>query len=443
MFAVHVLCCFLRSGPPSVDLWLSISSAFEDYPRLHILEAGHLGWQDHLFLATSGEDLGDGEPGLGHSVTSMCLVNSAVWMGDNLGHIHAYSADTCRKLFTYKMEPDELEDASPVRSLHFLSELQRVCVAMHNGRMFLCCADVVPAAREGLEGTFLVTELGSATCIHSVTSVFTPGGGRSSSAAAGSAEIWCGESHGAVSVFTLMEGVVTSQEVVNHNDPVVDNLEVLQVISARDGDGGSSGGGGGGNLDAVWTFVYPGCHIYQWRTGQQGARTVRSRLDCSKLVPSSESLRAIAGIDEYFSPGRCQISSMCVQRGKLYAGTSWGCLVVADAASMRPLSVFRPYSQEIQAIIPMRASALNPGASSKSKKSNKASKGEEDDDLLLVTLGRGYRSLIGRFVADARSSGWSKVRTSKGGDDGDEEGDEESSRSMTALLWRPDDWLAD
>ena len=46
---------------------------------------------------------------------------------------------------------------------------RRACVAMHNGRMFLCASDVVPASTEGCEGTFLITELGSATCIHSVT----------------------------------------------------------------------------------------------------------------------------------------------------------------------------------------------------------------------------------------------------------------------------------
>lgn len=91
-----------------------------------------LGWQDHMTLKTS----------LTHNVTSICLVNDSVWFGDNLGFVHAYSSDKYHKLFTYKMEPDELEDASPVRSIHFLEEIQRACVAMHNGRMFLCCAKV-------------------------------------------------------------------------------------------------------------------------------------------------------------------------------------------------------------------------------------------------------------------------------------------------------------
>ncbi len=94
---------------PSVDLWMGVSSAFEDYPQLHILEAGTLGWQDHLILSgahmesaadkSSSSSSSKDRPlisstvdsGLGHSVTSMCLVNDLVWMGDHLGYIHAYS----------------------------------------------------------------------------------------------------------------------------------------------------------------------------------------------------------------------------------------------------------------------------------------------------------------------------------------------------------------
>ena len=39
---------------------------------------------------------------------------------------------------------------------------------------------------------------------------------------------------------------------------------------------------------------------------------------------------------------------MCLQGEKLYVGTGWGCLIVADAVTMRPISVFRPFSDEIQ-----------------------------------------------------------------------------------------------
>ena len=70
------------------------------------------------------------------------------------------SRETFTQLFNYKMEPDadaveaatEALPPSPVRSIHFVAELRRVCVAMHNGRMFLCDADVVPSGPVGGEG---------------------------------------------------------------------------------------------------------------------------------------------------------------------------------------------------------------------------------------------------------------------------------------------------
>merc|ERR1739838_377548 len=74
--------------------------------------------------------------------------------------------------------------------------------------------------------------------------------------------------------------------------------------------------------------------------------------DCSKLVPCSESLKTIA-IDEHFSTGRCQVISMAIHQEKLYVGTSWGCLIITEAETLRPITVFRPYSDEVQAIIPV------------------------------------------------------------------------------------------
>lgn len=64
-------------------------------------------------------------------------------------------------------------------------------------------------------------------------------------------ELWCGESHGNISIFTIRENIVTSQEVVNHYDPIIDNLDVLHLTSSHcpvyD------------NRDmSVWSYVYPG-----------------------------------------------------------------------------------------------------------------------------------------------------------------------------------------
>ena len=116
------------------------------------------------------------------------------------------------------------------------------------------------------------------------------------------------------------------------------------------------------------------------------------------------------------------MASLTILDKKLYVGTSWGCLIVADAHTMRPISVFRPFSEEIQAIIPISVPSDQASAS------------------LIVTLGKGYRSLVKRFVSHRLS----KTRTVSVADyDGSGAGDDEdgSVMAMSALLWRPDDWL--
>ena len=190
---------------------------------------------------------------------------------------------------------------------------------------------------------------------------------------------------------------MTSQAIINHNEPIVRDVEVMQVLSNQGEDSTSTGGG------HVWTFLYPGCHVYLW---DGAGKQVLNRLDCSKLVPCSESLKTIA-IDEHFSPGRSgQVSALALQGDKLYIGTSWGCLIVTEAATLRPITVFRPFSQELQSIVTVSQADS-----------------EHASSPLVVTMGKGYRNLIGRYVA------------------GDTKKDD--SGTVYALLWRPDDWVSD
>jgi len=141
-------------------------------------------------------------------------------------------------------------------------------------------------------------------------------------------ELWCGQSGGSISVFVLGDGIVSSQDYVNHYEPPLAGLEVLQMVATDDlpiestidvfdyeddgcaGGGGDGGGGGGGGDGAVsgpvvWSYVYPGCVVYRW---DPLTRRVLHRLDCSKLAPCSESLQSIS-IEEHLSPGRCQVAA--------------------------------------------------------------------------------------------------------------------------------------
>ena len=110
--------------------------------------------------------------------------------------------------------------------------------------------------------------------------------------------------------------MVTGQEVINHYDPVLPGLEVLQMVATDNLIIEN-------NVDmydyeeeipnenhtvvsspVVWSYVYPGCVVYRW---DPVSRRILHRLDCSKLAPCSESLQSIS-IEEHLSPGRCQVN---------------------------------------------------------------------------------------------------------------------------------------
>lgn len=96
----------------------------------------------------------------------------------------------------------------------------------------------------------------------------------------------------------------------------------------------------------VYSYVSPGCVLYQWHATD---KVIVSRLDCSKLVPCSESLNSIS-IEEHLSPGKCQITALCQLDAHLYVGTSWGCIVVIETDSLRPITIFRPFEEEVNRI---------------------------------------------------------------------------------------------
>jgi len=54
-------------------------------------------------------------------------------------------------------------------------------------------------------------------------------------------------------------------------------------------------------------LLISGCVVYQW---DPTTHNIVNKLDCSKLVPCSESLKSIS-IEEHLSPGKCQVC-VCV-----------------------------------------------------------------------------------------------------------------------------------
>lgn len=269
----------------------------------------------------------------------------AVWLGDTSGLIHAYAASDCAHLFSYRLDPDEQPGASVVCLLP-LPALQRVAVALSNGRLFLVRSDTLPAAPTMAEGSFVMAELGSSSALYSLAAVFLEDA---------LCELWCGEDRGNVSVYTIHDNVVTGHDVLQHPDQDQDHAEVRHLVAAPEASPSAA--------TSVWSCAFPSSVVHQWDVE---TKTLINKLDCSKLVPCSESLKSIS-IEDHLSPGRCQVTALAVQRAELYIGTTWGCVVVAERATLRPITVFRPFEEEVSAIVPLGLcpAALGAGASAR------------------------------------------------------------------------------
>lgn len=215
-------------------------------------------------------------------------------------------------------------------------------------------------------------------------------------------ELWCGETDGIMNVFELQNSAVTSQHTLSHYQSTIP-LKGLNVSLLESSD------------IYVYSYVAPGCVLYQWNAS---TKSVENKLDCSKLVPCSESLKSIA-IEEHLSPGKCQITALAVLDTELYIGTMWGCVIIAEKNTLRPITIFRPFQEDVRTII-----ALNPIQSLQTP--------------LVVTIGRGYRSLIDRFTdvqtGPVTTPGSSMDKKTK------ELLQKDRSNHMHALIWRADHW---
>lgn len=143
--------------------------------------------------------------------------------------------------------------------------------------------------------------------------------------------MWCGENDGVINVFSIRESGVSDHNPLTHFQPKAPSkgLYVAKLYA---------------NGGHIYSYVAPSCILYQWNCDQ---KVIENKLDCSKLIPCSESLKSIQ-IDEHLSPGKCQISALAILNNELYIGTTWGCLIIVEKNHLRPITVFRPFEEDVR-----------------------------------------------------------------------------------------------
>ncbi|CAG9574165.1 unnamed protein product [Danaus chrysippus] len=297
-------------------------------------------------------------------VTALSRAGPRIWAGDSVGRVFVYSASTCELLWSARVTEAVGGAPGAVAALIHLQPLPRMALALACGRLFL-----VSSERPVPETSFVLTELGTATELCCLALVPTTT----------CTELWAGGDR--LYTYSLSSEGVSSADSVDAPQPGPLTL-----------------------LATAGTVVLSACKtdtcVYSWCVR---SRRVLCRLDCSKLAPCSESLQSIAIED---TPGRerCRVTALCSSSSQALVGTAWGCIVVVDPATLRPITVFRPYEEEVRAIVSL------PSLSA------------AEDGPLVATFGAGYRPLLQRY-APAQSNNSSTYS------------------GFYCLLWRAQHWL--
>ncbi|XP_059217831.1 leucine-rich repeat serine/threonine-protein kinase 1 isoform X2 [Stomoxys calcitrans] len=322
-----------------------------------------------------------------------CIIEQSIWIGDASGTLHSYSLTDYTHIFSYMLDP---AIKSPLISLVYLKDIERVAVGLHNGRVFLVDSSKVPSNCAFAEGSFVLTEICSGLILHCACAIMVEG----------VYELWCGEMAGKLNVFPLSKTGVCGHQALCHSDEpnAIEDLRVARMCS---------------NASYVFTCLYPGFMVYQWHAEH---KSIENKLDCSKLLPCSESLKSIA-IDEHLSLIKCQISALCAHGQELYIGTTWGCLIIAEVNTLRPIAVFRPYENEIKTIIAV----------------------PNQNVPLIATIGRRYRSLISRYMDSLESTSLKNVVTPTHFDHFKNQyknlnQQQDVDNHIHVLLWKAKDW---
>ncbi|XP_069125581.1 leucine-rich repeat serine/threonine-protein kinase 1-like [Argopecten irradians] len=134
--------------------------------------------------------------------------------------------------------------------------------------------------------------------------------------------------------------------------------------------------------DAVWSYVFPGTVIHKWNTW---SRQTECQLDCSHLVPATEGQGQFVHSTEGSGVSRYLVTALSILDKYLYAGTTWGCIIVANATTLLPYSIFRCHNNQdffVKLILPLYHGR------------NDSSDSEGEGISGMVTVGKGYMPLI-------------------------------------------------
>lgn len=172
-------------------------------------------------------------------------------------------------------------------------------------------------------------------------------------------------------------------------------------------------------LKLMFTYVSSDGRVFMWKSG-----AVRRTLDCSKILPVSETLSSM--FDDQLNQ-RCRITALSVfstsSNEQLLVGTQTGVIIVLESKFLSPLTSFRTYGSSVETIL---CTSRLPILASGEERINGTSVTLLSESPFFVTIGRKYRNLVKRLASNVLST------------ENDEE--QQSDNVNYAVVWQGDYW---
>lgn len=338
-------------------------------------------------------------------ISAMCLVEDKIWLCDSLGTIYLANAssrvdqtkdyDADRTAITQDGEDDG-------RELHLMSFQPIVSQSKTMGEIctMIYARQASSVVFLTVEGLLWILKLEDMICSQledssiKITCIMMPEEdekGKQASPITKTAteeqsfQLYCGQLNG-ISCLEVCDREIRRQSILplagtNSTDldgePLVDlnvhqSAEIGNIVATR---------------ELLWTSA--GCTVHLWNI--KGKHVIR-KLDCCKLVPCSESLESI-NIEQYYLEAQSStVTSMVHMEDQLFVGTSHGCLIVIEASTLKPMTVFRPYESNVIIMVPFIPVPNRP-RSGQTQQQQAKPKAQH-----LVALGYGYRDLMKRYL---------------------------------------------
>ncbi|KAL4240953.1 hypothetical protein ACF0H5_001736 [Mactra antiquata] len=354
-------------------------------------------------------------------IYGVCKVGKKIWCLDKQGAILVYNPGSFEKDEQYQLHVDSIDGVKSM-SYHHDNGGHIVILLQENKKRsttIFCFTEETLKSNE----LPLMINIGSCYCATIVRHH-------------GSYKLWHGSNNNAVCIRDIYRG--DEETCVTPNGDFITTQQLCYFIITAESNVLEP------NL--AWTYNYPGSKVYRWDTDSNQVEAV---LDCSNKIPAVDS----SHIRKHkFEANLYQVTSLAVIDSYLYVGTTWGCIIVANAYSMEPYSVFRCHGDEefyCKAVLPL--GAMKSGIKQPHDDSQIVHKDHRSSDSRdingghsgIVTIGRGYCDVIkyvtesNKYMLNRRDSfdEWSDTPMSES------TSVQDTYRSHTHLLsWEPNNW---